>query len=604
MSPMDSETQSAIDPESQADPVSAAGGVVLHGQTVAPGLALGTVRRQDDHLEAPPADRITADGVDRELNRFRQALDAARVQLSDLREKLRGRMPEDEARILDTHTTYLKDSVFIADVENLILNEKLRLEAAIAKVIADFDRIFRLVQNVTLRQTAVDLRDVGLRVLRNLAQEDTAEAEMSHSSLEDIVLVSRELSVVDLFTLQNERIQGIVTEEGGLVGHAAIFARSMRIPTVIGVEGLCSLVGEGDFVILDATEGTLRVNPGPELRKQYAQTARTSERVGAEVRGGDWVRPVPRTKDGQELVVLASCGNLHEAQQADELGFPGIGLYRTELLYLIDPSPPSLDSLVHHYRSVFSAVAGNPVTFRLVNADSGMGVSYLHPEPEKNPSLGRVGVRALLANEDILRRQLQALLIAGAESDLRVAIPFVIDVPEYLRVREVLVDARQELRREGLPYNDSIELGCVIETPASIFGLEDLAHEADFLTLNLDSFQQRFLCMDREVPQLARAFETLHPFCVRALRQIVEKAAGVPLSVFGVSSRQGENTDILLGCGFRSFCVPPSALGPYLDRVQGLEITQATALADQRAAESGSTAADRFAGYRHGYSPP
>ena len=605
---MESETQSTAGPvpreEEVGEGLPGGTGVVLHGETVAPGLALGTVRLQDTDLQNRPVDRVPADGVDHELNRFRKALDAARGQLTDLREKLRGRMPEDEARILDTHTTYLKDSVFIADVENLILNEKLRLEAAIGKVIGDFDRIFRLVQNATLRQSAVDLRDVGLRVLRNLAREDASAVDEPAPAVEDAVLVSRELSIVDLFTLRNERVQGIVTEEGGLIGHAAIIARSMRIPTLIGVEGLTEKVREGDFVILDATEGILRVNPGMELRRQYVQTARTQSGSPEEARSIDWIRPPARMKDGRDVEVVASCGNLPEAQQAGELGTPGIGLYRNELLYLVDRTQPSRDALVHHYKAVFQAVAGRPVTFRLVNVDSGMGVPYLHPEPEKNPALGRLGVRALLAHEDVLRRQLQALLIAGAEEDLRVAIPFILDVHEFSRVRDVLVDARHELKRVGLPYKDSIELGCVIETPAALFGIEDLAREADFLTVGLDSLQQHLLCLDREDPELARTFGDLHPFCVRALREIVERAESTPLSVFGVSSRQGRNAEILIGCGFRTFCVPPAWQESFMAALGSYELEGCVGVAAQRMAESGSSVEERFAGYRHGYSPP
>jgi phosphoenolpyruvate-protein kinase (PTS system EI component) len=596
----------ATDPETQVGPIPDSG-VVLRGQTVAPGLALGPVRLQIDEMSRGPVERIPADAVDRELNRFRQALIAARTQLEDLRDKLRGRVPEDEARILDTHTTYLRDSVFIADVEHLILNERLRLEAAIAKVIGDFDRIFRLVQNATLRQSAIDLRDVGLRVLRNLASEESdSRGDEPSSTLEDALLVARKLSIVDLFTLRNERIQGIATEEGGLTGHAAIFARSMRIPTLIGIEGLCQQVSEGDFVILDATEGTLRVNPGIQLRRQYAQTARTTEDEGRPSLHGDWTRPTPRLKDGLEVEVLASCGNLPEAQQAGEIGLPGIGLYRTELLYLVDPLPPSRDALSHHYRAVISAISGQPVTFRLVNIDSSMGVPYLHMEREKNPNLGRVGIRALLANEGVLRRQLEALLIAGAKSDLRVAVPFVIDVQEFSRLREILVDVRQVLRRDGLPYRESIDLGIVLETPAAIFGLDDLAAEADFVAVNLDALQQHLLCMDRNDTEFARTFASLHPFCLRALQEIVVRAnaASTPLSVFGVSSRQGENTELLLGCGFRSFCVPPALLEPFLERVQACELAKAVELVERRAAESGSSQADRFAGYRHGYSPP
>jgi len=599
---MDDQDGSPADAEKD---VKTTGGRVLRGQTVAPGLALGRVCLQADEVLFSAAERSSSDQVDRELNRFRRALEASRAQITDLREKLRGRVPEDEARILDTHVTYLRDSVFIADVENLILNENLRLEAAIGKVIGDFDRIFRLVQSASLRQSAVDLRDVGVRVLRNLALED-AELTDEHSEESDseAVLVARELTIVDLFTFKNEHVRGMVTQEGGLTGHAAIFARSMRIPTVVGVAGLLDEVREGDFVILDATEGILRVNPGSELRRQYVETASAPKPIGTG-KTAPWIRESPRTRDGEEIRILASCGNLPEAQQAAESGFSEIGLYRTELLYLVDSTPPSRDSLVHHYGAVLAAVGEAPVTFRTLNVDSSMGVSYLHPEREKNPSLGRVGIRALLSNENVLRRQLQAFLIAGADFDVRIALPFVHDLHELRRVRQVLGEARQELRREELAHQKSTPVGIVIEAPVAIYGLDDLASEADFFMVNLDSLQQHLLAIDREDPRLARAFGELHPFCVRALREIAARAraADRPLSVFGVSSRQGINPELLIGCGFRTFCVPPAGAEELLHGVEEIDLARAQERAQARArGEDGSEEA-RVAAYRHGYSP-
>jgi phosphotransferase system enzyme I (PtsI) len=230
--PPTSSTGASAPADVESAPARAAG-PILRGATVAPGLVLGRVHRQDHDLARERAERVPLDEIEVELNRFRQALDDARLQLTDLRSRLAGRVREEDAHILDTHLAYLRDSAFIADVENLILNEQMRLEGAIGKVVGDFDRIFRLVQNETLRQSAVDLRDVGIRVLRNLERR-SSDAPAAPPP-RDYILVGRELSIVDMFNLANENVKGIVTQAGGLTSHAAIFARSMRIPTLTGV---------------------------------------------------------------------------------------------------------------------------------------------------------------------------------------------------------------------------------------------------------------------------------------------------------------------------------------------------------------------------------
>src|SRR5262245_13610590 len=347
-------------------------GPILRGATVAPGLVLGRVHRQDHELSKERSERVPLDEVEVELNRFRQALDDSRLQLLDLRARLTGRVREEDARILDTHLAYLRDSAFIADVENLILNEQMRLEGAIAKVVGDFDRIFRLVQNETLRQSAVDLRDVGIRVLRNL--EKQAVEPPAAAPVRDYILVGRELSIVDMFNLANENVKGIVTQSGGLTSHAAIFARSMRIPTLTGVEGLLDAVREGDFVILDATEGLVRVNPDELVRAQYAEATRAASPSAAIEGAADLMREPPRTQDGEEVKVEASAGNLPEVEQASALGITTVGLYRTELLFLTDAIPPSREALVQHYASVLGAARGGRVTFRLLSVDSSLGI--------------------------------------------------------------------------------------------------------------------------------------------------------------------------------------------------------------------------------------
>jgi phosphotransferase system enzyme I (PtsI) len=590
-----------------ADPPSPArsGGPILHGATVAPGLVMGRVHRQDHDLARERAERVPLDEIEVELNRFRLALDDSRLQLLDLKSRLAGRVREEDARILDTHLAYLRDSAFIADVENLILNEQMRLEGAIGKVVGDFDRIFRLVQNETLRQSAVDLRDVGIRVLRCLGQR--ASERPTTPPPRDYILVGRELSIVDMFNLANENVKGIATQAGGLTSHAAIFARSMRIPTLTGVERLLDEVREDDFVILDATEGLIRVNPDELVRAQYAEAARAGAPAPSteapEV--PEWARHPARTQDGEEVGIEASAGNLPEVSQANALGLKSVGLYRTELMYLTDASPPSREALVQHYAAVIGAARGGRVTFRLLSVDSSLGIRYLHPQKERNPSLGRVGIRALLAQPALLRRQLQAILMAGADADVRVAVPFVLDCSDLRRVREILFEERLELRRTGERFQTAVPVGVVLETPGSLLGIRDFAAEADFLLLNLDALQQHLLAIDREDPELAKALESLHPYVLRALAKAGEVAAGAgrELAVFGSSAQRRENLAPLVGCGLRRFALPPAALQAFLGALAEVD-AKAAARAARTSARSTSLAETRFRSlseFRHGY---
>jgi len=603
--PAGDEAEAGVLPAAET-PAAPPTGPILRGATVAPGLVMGRVHRQDHDLSKERAERVALDGLEHELNRFRQALDESRLQLEDLKARLAGRVREEDARILDTHLLYLRDSAFVADVENLILNEQMRLEGAIGKVVGDFDRIFRLVQNETLRQSAVDLRDVGIRVLRNLEKHggEASEGEAPR----DYILVGRELSIVDMFNLANENVKGIVTQAGGLTSHAAIFARSMRIPTLTGVEGLLDQVQEGDFVILDATEGLLRVNPDELVRAQYAEASEPGAQPAGESEPPEWAQRPIRTHDGEALVLESSAGTLPEVEQAAALGIKDVGLYRTELLYLTDQSAPSREALVQHYASVVGAARGGRVTFRLLSVDSSLGLRYVHPTKERNPSLGRVGIRALFAQLPLLRRQLQAIQIAGTGAEVRIAVPFVVDCSDLRRVRELLFEERLELRRTGERFQANVPIGVVLETPASLLGVRDFAAEADFLLVNLDGLQQHLLATDREDPELAKVFESLHPYVLRALAKLCEVAGGQgrELTAFGASAQRPETLVHLVGSGLRRFALAPGAMADFVEALAEIDAKAATRETRGRA-RSTSLSETKFRSlseFRHGYARP
>jgi phosphoenolpyruvate-protein kinase (PTS system EI component) len=342
-------------------------------------------------------------------------------------------------------------------------------------------------------------------------------------------------------------------------------------------------VAEGDFVIVDAAEGVVRVRPDDIVRAQY-RDARDDEL--AQSQNTDWVDEPACTADGEALYVTASCGNLPDVERAGGLRMAGVGLYRTELLFLIERETPSLDALIAHYRSVLEPLGDASVTFRLLDVDSSAEMTAIHPEREPNPSLGLFGVRALLAHQTILRRQLQAILRAAGEtsgaSSIRIAVPKVVDCGDLRKIKEILFEERFALKKSGLVYRDAISVGVVIETPAAVLGIEDLLAEADFALVSLDSLQQYLLAADRANAELAPTFERLHPFVVRALRSIQKaaKQADKHCAIFGVTATQRENLDLLLGVGFRHFSVAPTNLHLFLRNVRAIDLKQAVKSAD------------------------
>mgnify|MGYP002628518281 CR=1 FL=1 len=603
----DANPQSEVAGALEANGGASIAGELLCGTSVSAGLVLGRAHRKDHDLSAVEEGRVAVEEVDGELNRFRTALEASKRQIKDLKSRLAGQVAPNDARILDTHLAYLKDSVFIADVERLILVEQLRLDGAIAKVIGDFDRIFRLVESETLRQSAVDLRDVGIRVLRNLEESGAPTEEPSS---ERYILVASELSIVDMFDLNNDHVLGIVTEGGGLTSHAAIFARSMRIPTITGVDGLLDKVKEGDFLILDSAEGHVRVNPGELARAQYTRTEDSSSDDsdgGSESIAEPQIELPVLTTDGVTVSIEAIAGNLAEVDRAASVGLSGVGLYRTELVYLLDKEPPSREALVTHYRAVAEKATPGPVMLRLLSANSGLGLRYLYPEREANPHLGRVGIRILLHQEAVLRRQLQAMLLAFHDRELQIALPFVTDCGEVRRVKELLFEERLELRKFGQPFQEHPQIGVVVQTPASVFGLADLAREADFLTINLDSLLQGLLAADRDTGELAEYFESMHPYVLRMLKGIVREAseASKPLSIFGVSAADVSNLPLLFGIGLRKFLVPARKAVQFANEVRRLDSSAAARAARVAAASSCLGEAQSAIGhYRHGYASP
>lgn len=551
--------------------------LVLQGNSISPGLALAPIHRKEFDLGKLPSRRVPNERIEEELNRFRSALELSRKELQAVKERMKGDLDEGEARIFDTHLSYLKDPIFIADVENLILNQQMNLEAAVAKVIADFDRIFKLVESEYLRERAVDLRDVAIRVLRNLAPVNAPAPSVAPSRY---VLVAKQLSITDLFQLSNAKIEAVITEEGGMTSHAAILARSMQIPTVAGIKNLLAQAKEGDIALVDGNEGIVRLHPDEKTRAEYGLSldAHNAEHIEVD---SDWIEKPARTRDGSAIGLFASCSNAIEVEQAKNFRLEGVGLYRTEYSFMMERGVPSEETLSRHYKKVIDAMPDSPVIFRLLDVDSSVRWSGAPTSTEINPALGVKSLRRLWKDPELLRSQCRALLQASAGKTMRLLIPFVSGLDDLRKTKELLFEEKLQLRKNGIEVPEKFSIGVSIELPAAALLIRDFTREIDFAVVSLDNLVQYTLGADRGNEGLRDIFTHMHPGVLRLLRKLFEVAEGGDIEIFlaGETAMQAEYLPFLLGIGARRFSISPIASATFKESLAEQDLRECRKLA-------------------------
>lgn len=530
---------------------------VFQGEPVASGIALGRVVFQGWN-ERALAPRIASDQVETELNRLRSALEKSREQLNELKAKHQGDLGSAELRIFDTHIGYLQDPMFVNAIEKLVMNERLGLRTSIQRVVADYERILQLAESELLRQRASDFRDVATRILRNLDEGDP-KVELEPRPTGRYVLAARTLSTTDMFNLDNERVEGIVAEEGGITSHAAILARSMGIPTVTGIRDLPSRMRDGDFVIVDGSAGEVRVNPDERVRAEYEASA---ERFRA-------ARTAPPeavehcTRDGHRVHLMGSCGNVGEVELAKSFGMDGVGLFRTELLFLAEKTLPSEDMLERHYRGVVQQAAGQPVNFRLLDVSTRVQVGGEAPRIERNPALGMRGVRRLLQDGTILRLQIRAVLRAAVGTDnTGLLVPFVTALSDIQRVKAAILEERIALRKRGVACADVLRVAPIIEVPAAAFVLGAFLNDSDFIVVAVDDLQAYLLAADRDSTDVREYYQSLHPAVFEVLARLAKEARRrrKDLLLFGELAADPMRVPFYIGVGIRHFSVAPARL--------------------------------------------
>ena len=527
--------------------------VRLKGIAAAPGVARGPAYPLMRGMAIVACEKVA--DPEAELRRLEGALAATRQEISQLRDDVARKLNESEASIFDAHLLVLEDVALIDDVSREVRSSGFNVEFCFQEVAQRYIEIFEKMDDDFLRERASDIRDVTGRVLDQLLgtqPERVGQAAQAH------VVAARDLTPSDTAGLHDGGVLAFVTEEGGRTSHSAIMARSLDVPAVVGVKGLMEAVREDDVILVDGETGLVILNPTPETIDGYRDKEQAirqrRDRVRAEVSFPDL------TADGAAFSLLANIGDPAEMEDALAYCARGIGLYRTENLYLRLDGWPDENVQYEEYAEAVRLAKGRPVTFRTLDLGGDKRLGDL--ADEANPFMGYRAVRLCLERPDVFRPQLRALVRAAALGPVQVMFPMISGVEELRRAKAVFRDVEAELAREGVRPVEAIRLGAMIEIPSAVLVADSLAAESDFFSVGTNDLVQYLLAVDRGNQRVASLYDPCHPAVVRTLLAIFAAAqkAGIPAAVCGELGGDPLWAPLLIGLGVHELSMSPAAL--------------------------------------------
>lgn len=546
----------------------------LTGQGASPGFGIGFA-----HVVVPPADldHIEVRGSEHpahEKDRFDDALKRSVAEVEVARQRMRELVPEVGGAIYEALRMIIEDRSFSSRVHAEI-DKGLTAESALKYVVYEYVQRFEQLEDPYLRERVVDVRDAGQRILRHLMGLDVNVRDLD----EDTVLVADELTLSDLATVDHSHLCGIVTASGGVTSHAAILAKSLEIPTVVGVAGLLDSCDDGDDLIVDGNTGTVYIQPSGDVLSEYRRLDGQFKDFQRDL--ADLKKLPAETRDGYRVTLLANVGLLGELEFADLHGAEGIGLFRTELPFMSYRDFPSEDEQVSLYRTIIQRMGERPVTIRTLDIGADKYPSYVRGAKEQNPFLGWRSIRISLEIETIFQEQLRAILRAGGESSLRIMFPMITSVEEIRRVREIYTECVADLAAVGVSPPAGVELGAMIEVPAAVLRAPQIVREVDFVSIGTNDLIQYTLAVDRDNRKVAPMYEPLHPAVLQSIKMVCDAAreAGRPVSMCGEMAGNPAYTLFLLGIGLDELSMGPLYIPVVKKLVRAVKMSDAERIA-------------------------
>ncbi|HKK01032.1 MAG TPA: phosphoenolpyruvate--protein phosphotransferase [Desulfuromonadales bacterium] len=527
------------------------------GIGASPGIGIGETYLVNRARMAVTEYCIPAEDVDKEIEVFQRAVKTSKNQLEEVKERVRNRQLAEHLYIIDTHLLILADQMLIGNTIRYIKEDLLNAEGALKRTLKQFREVFDSIEDEYLRERRSDIDSVGDRLLRNLmgfAQPSLAEIDRK------VVVVAHDLSPADTMQMDREKIIGFVTDVGGRTSHTTILARSMGIPAVVGLENIASFVPGGTPIIIDGMTGTVVLNPSADTFREYLSKKQSYEYFEKELLG---YRDLPAiTEDGFRVSLLGNVELIDEIPLVISQGAEGIGLFRTEFLYMNRKTPPSEDEQESVYRTIVEKMAPQPVTIRTLDVGGDKFVPEINLTDEANPAMGLRAVRFSLKEVRLFKSQLRAILRASAHGRLRIMFPMISGVAEIRSCKAYLEEAKAELAAAGIPFDPKLPVGIMIETPSAAMIADMLAREVDFFSVGTNDLIQYCLAVDRGNEHVAYLYEPLHPAVLNALGMISSAAEhnGIEVGMCGEMAGDPLYSLVLLGFGFHELSMNSSSI--------------------------------------------
>ncbi len=537
----------------------------INAEAIAEGIALGYVVLHEPRVEIH---NLIAENIPLEEKRLLAAVEQLRAQVDELLEGSDALRATDYSDVLETIRMFAHDKGWVNRLQEAVFTG-LTAEAAVERVQNDNRARMTRMQDPYLRDRMHDLDDLSNRLLRILTG---AKATASRTDLpQNAIVVARSMGPAELLDYDRSKLRGVILEEGGKTSHVAIVARALGIPAIGQAAGIVDLVDPDDEIIVDGSSGEILVRPSPELQKAYGEKVRFYARKQAQYAA---LRDVPSvTKDGQSISLNINAGLIVDIPHLHDAGAEGVGLYRTELQFMMAQRFPRLSAQVKHYAQIIEQAKGKPVVFRTLDIGADKTLPYLRQPKEENPALGWRSIRMALERPALLRLQVRAMLIAGAGHDMKIMFPMIADVAEYLQAKAVVEKEQAFLKRHGHKPPNNLKIGVMIEIPSLLWQLDQLLPLVDFASIGSNDLVQFLFASDRGNPKLAGRYDPLSPAALGAMRQIVEKARAHSKTVTLCGELGGRPLEAmgLVGIGITSMSMVPAGIGPVKAMIRTLD---------------------------------